>query len=340
MKSEELAFVNQQLAAMLRSGIPLEGALRQLCADMHRGDLRRELELLVADLANGVPLTQALGARQLPDFYVQMLNVGVASNDLPGVLTLLADYYERANSVWTRLRGLMVYPFILLGGLFVVSIVMAFVLGVMRNNFRDIYTDLLEGKQLPALTRFYLESGGALFWLPVLLVAAAFVASPALAVIPRLRERWRWKLPAFRESSLWQCAGAMQIMLQGGCTFSQAVGLVQELEKGSPAATELALWQQRLKDGQTQFREIAADGQAFPPLFVWIVSNAREGMADGFRQAAELYHRRATQRVDALLYAALPVSVIVLGLAVFVQVFFFIIAAFLPFISVIGQLGG
>ena len=57
----------------------------------------------------------------------------------------------------------------------------------MRDNFRDIYSDLLEGKALPALTRFYLESGAVPFWLPVLLVAAAFVGSPALAVIPRLR---------------------------------------------------------------------------------------------------------------------------------------------------------
>src|SRR6267154_4045572 len=103
MKAEELAFVNQQLAEMLRSGIPLEGALRQLCADMQQGELRQELELLVADLTTGIPLTQALATRKLPAFYVQMLNVGVASNDLPGVLTLVADYYERANSVWTRL---------------------------------------------------------------------------------------------------------------------------------------------------------------------------------------------------------------------------------------------
>jgi type II secretory pathway component PulF len=135
MKAEELAFVNQQLPEMLRSGIPLEGALRQLCTDMQRGDLRLELELLVADLANGIPLTQALAARKLPNFYVQMLNVGVASNDLPGVLTLVADYYERANSIWTRLKGLMVYPFILLGGLAVVSTVMAVMLNVLRNNF-------------------------------------------------------------------------------------------------------------------------------------------------------------------------------------------------------------
>ena len=40
MKWDEFAFVNQQLAAMLKDGIPLEGALKQLCATMARGGLR------------------------------------------------------------------------------------------------------------------------------------------------------------------------------------------------------------------------------------------------------------------------------------------------------------
>ena len=54
MKYEELAFVNQQLATMLREGIPLEGSLRQLCATMQKGRLRAELQLLENDLAGGV----------------------------------------------------------------------------------------------------------------------------------------------------------------------------------------------------------------------------------------------------------------------------------------------
>jgi len=114
MKYEELAFVNQQLAGMLKSGIPLEGALRQLCANMRRGQYRTELDALEKDLAKGVPLKEALSARKLPEFYVRMIQLGAQSNDLPGVLTLVADYYQRAHLGWTRLKGLMVYPVIVL----------------------------------------------------------------------------------------------------------------------------------------------------------------------------------------------------------------------------------
>src|SRR5687768_13411229 len=99
MKHDEFAFFNQQLAGMLKSGVPLEGALRQLCTTMKRGKLRSEFEKLETDLAQGVPLDRAIDGLQLPEFYIQMIRMGARSNDLPGVLTLVADYYHRANAL-------------------------------------------------------------------------------------------------------------------------------------------------------------------------------------------------------------------------------------------------
>ena len=114
MNHEAFAFFNQQLAAMLRDGIPLEGALRELCRDMKSGPLRDELLQLESDLARGTPLKDAVEKRALPGFYVRMLALGAKNNDLPGTLTMIADHYLRANTLWTRLKGLMVYPLLVL----------------------------------------------------------------------------------------------------------------------------------------------------------------------------------------------------------------------------------
>src|ERR1700757_507334 len=104
MKYDEFAFFNQQLAAMLRDGIPLEGALRRLCDEMRAGPLRTELQALEADLAKGTPIADALKARDLPELYKRMLVVGVKGNDLPGALTMLADYFQRQNNILVRLK--------------------------------------------------------------------------------------------------------------------------------------------------------------------------------------------------------------------------------------------
>jgi hypothetical protein len=44
--------------------------------------------------------------------------------------------------------------------------------------------------------------------------------------------------------------------------------------------------------------------------------------------------------MEAFLYAVLPTSVIVMGLAICLQVFLFVLAGFMPLVSVIGSLGG
>src|SRR5665811_507410 len=121
MKYDEFAFFNQQLAAMLRDGIPLEGALRRLCQEMRGGSLRTELQSLETDLAKGTPMAEALPPRQLPELYKSMILVGVKSGDLPGALTMLADYFQRQNNLWMRLKSLMVYPLIVLFAAFLLS---------------------------------------------------------------------------------------------------------------------------------------------------------------------------------------------------------------------------
>ena len=193
MKLDEFAFFNQQLAAMLRDGIPLESALGQLCSSMRRGELRDELEKLRADLANGVPIKQALAARKLPPFYVQMMQVGVQSNDLPGVLTLVADYYQSGNLIWTRLKGLMVYPVIVLGATLVLSVLIAVLLGTTAGIMPSAWSDLFGGASLPALTKLSMRTTPIGLWLPVVVVALLCVAVVVVAVSPRLQSRLRWR---------------------------------------------------------------------------------------------------------------------------------------------------
>ena len=133
MRLDEFAFVNQQLAGMLKSGQPLEGALRQLSGSLDRGELKSELTALEADLAKGTSLRDALTPRQLPEFYKRMLLVGAQANNLPGVLLLLADYYQRLDALWTRLRGLLVYPLIVLVMATGLSVVLGFLLDAVSG---------------------------------------------------------------------------------------------------------------------------------------------------------------------------------------------------------------
>jgi type II secretory pathway component PulF len=335
MKYDEFSFLNLQLADMLRDGIPLEGAIRQAVHAMERGPLRAEFEKIEADLAAGVPLGQALAARKLPPFYVRMVQVGAHSGDFPAVLTLLADYYQRANLVWTRLKGLMTYPLILFGFSVLLSLWFAFLYShveeVMFRPFDEIHRGF--GARVPGpspmLQHFWIMFN---LWVPPAIFGVVFGVLAAIWLTPALRRRLRWRLPAYREASLAQFAAAMHLLLKGGSTLRDALALMGSLEAGSPAGRDVERWQQRCAEGRTKFQDIAAGSRVFPPLFTWLVSGIGEDLATGFKHAADVFQARATARTELLLYSALPASLIFIGALIAAQVYPFINSIFWKFL--------
>lgn len=329
MKLDEFAFVNQQLAGMLKSGLPLEGALRQLSAGLDHGDLKTELTALEADLAKGTPLADALARRKLPELYQRMMVVGVKSGDLPGVLIMLADYYGRMDTLWTRLKGLMVYPAIVLGCLCVLSVALALGLSALTFGPQGIWEGLTYeyGNTQPA--RF-------IIWFPTgcLGVLALFFA--AMFCVPALRRWAMWHLPPFREASFARLAGAFQIMLRHGCPLPDAIALAEKLEAGSALAPELAGWQRALGEGRGKPGDFIATDSRFPPLFRVLLMEAGDDLARGFSRAAETYQARATARAEMLLHAALPVAVLILGGLILTQLF----GPFTALIRLMDSLGG
>lgn len=310
MNHDEFAFFNQQLAAMLRDGIPLEGAIKQLCAGMKTGPLRAELESLERELGDGTPLPAALARRKLPVFYLRMVELGARSNDLPGVLTLLADHYQRANALWTRLKGLLVYPLIVI----VVSLGLTLLVSVMFNK-------LLGDFFQTATSAGFAQPFGlmAVIWIPPVLLALLALGLVAAISIPALRNKLRWRLPGFREASLAQIASALALMLKQGTTLSDSLALAEALESDSPAGETLAEWHRLVVDGQGKPSQWPAASKPFPPMFLWLVQRSGEDVASGFQKAAEIYQTRASYRIELALYGLLPVSILLLGQMVFWQ---------------------
>ncbi|HXT13050.1 MAG TPA: type II secretion system F family protein [Candidatus Angelobacter sp.] len=337
MNYDEFAFFNQQLAAMLRDGIPLEGALDRLCADMRQGALRSELEKLGADLSKGRPMGEALRDRQLPDLYKRLVTVGAKSNDMPSALTLLADYYQNQHNLWTRLKGLMVYPTIVLVAAFLVSVVFyyawtCYLLGAWKSLFGGFF----EGAQLPAATRASMPLIQNLWIFPVFFGGLCLVVL-AILFVPRLRQAVGWRLPAFREARLANTASTISLLLKGGLPLPDTFGLVEHLESNVKTRQEIGRWSQNLSSGMTKFSQIAGGGQVFPPLFVWLVSSAGEDLAAGFRQAADIYRDRAAHRSEILLFAALPLAVLVLGIIILTQGWL-IVSGFLVFVQLMNAM--
>ena len=337
MKHDEFAFFNQQLAAMLRDGIPMEGALRRLCDEMRGGALRTELQALEADLARGTPIADALKARDLPELYKRMVVVGVKSNDLPGALTMLADYFQRQSNVWTRLRSMMVYPLIVLCVSFLISLVLAGAWGlVLGPAFISVFGGM--GVRLPGITILAFSLLKGIWMVPVVLGVLLFLVL-AVVFLPSARGKYLLRLPAFKEASISRVAATLTLLLKNGVSLPDAIGLAQQLETSAGTADDLQQWRQNLSAGAAKFSEVAARNRVIPPLFVWVVSGAGEDLAAGFSRAADIYYSRALYRTEVALYSVMPFASVFLGVIVLSQALL-VISMFMPLVAMLANLSG
>jgi type II secretory pathway component PulF len=153
-----------------------------------------------------------------------------------------------------------------------------------------------------------------------------------ILIVPALRRWLQWRFPGFKEAGLSQLAWAMRVMLKGGSNLGDALGLLRGMETKSAAGKDIARWRTRLAEGHATFPEIAAGSKIVPPLFSWLVHSGDEDLSEGFRRAAEIYQARAVHRIEMLLYAVLPVSILFLGGMLFSQAY--------PVIRLFVEIGG
>jgi type IV pilus assembly protein PilC len=261
-----------------------------------------------------------------------MILVGVKSGDLPGALTMLADYFQRQSNVWTRLKSMMTYPLIVMFVAFLISLILAFAWNcVIGPAFKDIYSGM--EIKLPSATIFALSTLQAIWVFPTAF-SLLFLLMLSVIFLPGVRGKVLWRLPAFKEATISRVASAITLLMKNGVSLPDAISLTEQLETSPAAAADLQQWRKHLASGVAKFSEVAAGNKMIPPLFVWIVSGAGENLAEGFKRAADIYQTRAIYRTEVALYSVLPVASLFLGLIVISQAFL-VISMFLPMIAMV-----
>ena len=115
-KLQELATFTQQLANLLKSGMPLTVALNSMTHLVSKGisaDVSKELR---QDVMEGRSLSDAMAKqpRIFSDLYINMVRAGESSGALVEVLRRMADHFERRAEFRSSILTSLAYPVLLL----------------------------------------------------------------------------------------------------------------------------------------------------------------------------------------------------------------------------------
>ncbi|MCA9613607.1 MAG: type II secretion system F family protein, partial [Myxococcales bacterium] len=150
--TREIAVSTQQLAVLLRSGIPLVEALTALIDQLEQPELKSAFTDVRDKVNEGTSFADALRAhpKYFEDLYVNMIAAGEASGTLEAVLQRLAEFLEAQAKLKAKVQSALAYPlFMALASTLIIGIMMTVVVPKVTAIFQDFnqalpwYTELL-----------------------------------------------------------------------------------------------------------------------------------------------------------------------------------------------------
>jgi len=179
LRGEDFLVFNQQLAQLAGAGLPVEQGLRLVAREMRRGSMRQTLDLVAAELESGKTLPQAVAAYRdkFPPLYSQLIDAGIRSGNLSGILLNLGDHLTLIRRLQSILWQTLSYPVIVLVAFFGV---LYFILVELVPKWEPMIGGF-------AGTRFWVRMAGnynpQIFQLPFY-TRALFAVSDFVAAVP------------------------------------------------------------------------------------------------------------------------------------------------------------
>jgi type II secretory pathway component PulF len=154
--ADDFLLFNRQLAHLTKAGLPVERGLRLIAGDMKSGRLAAASEAVAAELERGRSLPEAFAvhARRFPPLYARLMEAGIKTGNLPGILFSLGRHLELAARLRQMLWNTLAYPVgVLLGLIVIMGLIATYILPMMRGIYSGFKVNL------PWITRAYLWVG-------------------------------------------------------------------------------------------------------------------------------------------------------------------------------------
>ena len=340
----DLTVFTRQLATMINAGLPLTEALLIL-RSQSKASLQKVVGQVLADVEGGLALSSAMAKHPkiFTASYVALVRSGELGGLLDEVLARLADNMEKEQEFRGKVRGALIYPAIIVVGMFIVGfIMMIFVI----PRLLSLYTEFGARIELPLPTRVLIFVSDILtkFWPIFLILTGGFVYGFQLyRKTPKGRRKTDellFKIPIWgelqRQVVLTELTRTMSLMVGAGVSILEGLTISAEVVSNSVMSDALKDVAKQVEKGFPVAYSFAKHPEAFPFLLSQMISVGEETgkMDEVLSKVSHIFEVESDQKVKALTSAIEPVIMIFLG----VGVGFLVVAIILPIYNLTTQL--
>jgi len=294
-------------------------------------------------IAGGATFSESLTAypKIFDNLYINMVKAGEAGGVLEVVLNRLAEFAEKAQKIKNKVKGAMIYPSVVLVAAIGIT---AFLLVTVIPKFQQVFTDILGGAQLPAITEFVMglsqavQNNGLQIFICLVALYVLYKVFSKTKVGSYQLDRLRINIPVIgtlvRRTAISQFSRTLGTLLSSGVPILQALVIVRDTTGNQVVRNAIQMVHDSVKEGESMTDPLAASG-VFPPMVVSMVQVGEEtgALSDMLTRVANTYDDEVDNAVAGMTAAIEPALIIFLAVVVGTIV----IAMFLPMIKIISS---
>jgi type IV pilus assembly protein PilC len=324
ISTREFLVFNQELATLLKAGMPLVQSLDILRRRVSNPVFKSVLNDVYDRVRAGSALSESFEAHggMFPGVYTASLMAGEKSGNLEQVIRRYVAYVKVVEAVRRKVVSALIYPAVLLS----LSIIVVGIL-VLRvvPQFSGYYEQF--GKQLPLSTRVIVAiSTYATAYFGAMVLVAGVVAASIWFWLKRPGERerldrWILRLPLLgsvaRKFATSQASRTLATLLGGGIPLVNAIDVAARSIKNRYMARELQKASQQVREGRA-LSAAMTDSGAFPDVALKMVEVGEQtgALQEMLNSLSDFYDEEIETNLDRFVTLVEPVLLIIMGIVI------------------------
>ena len=339
--AQEFVIFNQELAALLKAGLPLLQAMDLMLERMSDPHFKSVLTDIRDRIKNGEDLSEAFAAHgdTFPRLYPASLKAGERSGELEQVIRRFIRYMKLVLDARRRVVSALVYPAVLV----ILSITMITIMAIyVVPKFMGFFTEL--DAELPLITQIVLAV--SLFasnnW-PLLLLAVVggtvFLRTwgrtdVGRVVLDRIKLRMPFIGPVLHRFALAEFCRSLGTLLAGGIPLVPAFEIAVTSVGNTHVRSRLEPRIQMVREGKP-FHEALERSEVFTDMSIDMVKvgESTGSLDDMLSNVSDFLDEQIETRMQRLLSLVEPMMLVFMGIIIAIL----LVAIYLPMFSMLGK---
>ncbi|RXR01436.1 type II secretion system F family protein [Pseudoxanthomonas composti] len=322
IKPKDIAFFSRQMATMMKSGVPIVGALEIIGGGHKNPRMAKLVNGIRADIEGGSSLSEAISKYpvQFDELYRNLVRAAEGAGVLETVLDTIANYQENIEAIKGKIKKALFYPAMVMA---VALLVSAILLVWVVPQFEDVFKGF--GADLPAFTQMIVNLSRFMvaYWLPILVVLVGVVVGFIFAYkrsvpMQHAMDRFVLKVPIIGQ--IMHNSAIARFSRTLAVTFRAGVPLVEAMETIA-GATGSSVYEKavlRMRDDVSVGYPVnlaMKQTNLFPHMVIQMTGIGEEaGALDTMLfKVAEYYEQEVNNAVDALSSLIEPMIMVFIG---------------------------